>query len=132
MLKGVGGASNPRIVEFSDGTANNRITLAVFDGSDDKPKLQITTGGAQQCLIDTTVVATPLTLIKVAASWTTDIFRFACNGAAGPEDTSGTLPVVTQMQIGRQLTTSYLNGWIPKLQYGPQLLTSAQLASMTA
>jgi hypothetical protein len=117
------------VFAFSDGTTNNVIRM-IYDGTN--LYFQVISGGAVQANIAIAAVLVVGTVYKAACSWSANAFRFALSGVAATEDTSGTIPTVDRFDIGRQGTTSYLYGWLPELKYGPQLLTSAQLASMTA
>jgi len=132
MLEGVGGANTPRVLAINDGTATNEMRLLVEDGAADLIRFIVVVGGVTQANVNTTVAASALTLYKTAISWNTNSFRAVVNGTAGTEDTSGTLPTVSQINIGRELTTQYLNGWIPTLSYYPYQMTNAQMIALTS
>jgi hypothetical protein len=53
------------------------------------------------------------------------------NASAKTTDTSCNIPTVTQLNIGRRTTSGYWQGHIQKLNYYPQRLISAELASFT-
>lgn len=131
MLAGVGSANVPRVFSFNDGTANNMIEVIIRDDLTDGLVFFVNSGGVSQAAIAGPNIAAN-TLYKVAVSWAANSFRLAVNGTGYTEDTSGSVPTVDRLAFGKLVSTSYLNGWIPKLQYGPQLLTTAQLQAMTA
>jgi hypothetical protein len=60
-------------------------------------------------------------------------FASSYNGAAVVTDVSGTVPVVSQFDIGnaRNTSTSFLNGHIRKLSYYPKRLANAEVAALT-
>ena len=72
------------------------------------------------------------TKVKLAARYKLNDFHAAANGVLGTPDTSGTLPTVTQMQIGKSGNGD--EGFIVtgKLAYLPRAVTNAQLQAMTA
>lgn len=113
---------------LSDGTAAKLASLR-FSG----------TGQAQVLVNDTTAQAT----ISVgsglsghqtlAASVKANEFRFACNGTAGSEDTSGSLPEVSKINVGSSGAGSLQpNVHIKRFGIAPVTQTSAQLQALTA
>lgn len=58
-------------------------------------------------------------------------FQLAVNAVLGAGDTLGTIPTVTQMQIGRHITSSYINGCVAKINYWPQLLTNPEIRAFS-
>lgn len=128
----LGGAGTPGLVAFDDGTANNAIHLIVNDVGADQNAFQVVVGGVLQCSI-VVGTATSGQLLKMAASWTTNSFRFACNGVSGTEDTVGSVPTVTRMLLGRDRGGSnYLNAELRSVVLFNYQMTNAQLAQMTA
>jgi len=58
-------------------------------------------------------------------------FACATNGSTLGTDTSGTIPTVTQAEIGFGQASTYANGWIQKLSYYPQRLTDAEIRAFS-
>lgn len=112
---------------FNDGTLDNRVacyqsSFSLF--------LVVVTGGAAQALINGGPAAAGLTH-RAAITWGADHFGVSLNGAAAVTDTSGTVPTVTQLQIARQLTGSYLNSTMKLLQYTPTKTAFADLPALS-
>jgi hypothetical protein len=61
-----------------------------------------------------------------------DDFSAALGGTLGTPDTSGSLPTVTQLTIGRRITDRYLNGYIQRIAYYPVRLANTTLQALTA
>ena len=133
MLEGLGSSNFPGVVCFDDGTANNAINIYVSDGSDDIARFEVVTASVMQASVQAGSALTANSIVKVAASWKANSFRFAVNGAAGTEDTFGTVPTVDRMRIGNgRGGSNALNGWMRRSTYYPVQFTTAQLQSMTA
>jgi hypothetical protein len=72
---------------------------------------------------------------KVAGAYQTNSFQTANNGVLGTQDTSGIVPSVATMYIGRistGATNNYLAGHIKKLSYFPARLSNEELQEMTS
>jgi hypothetical protein len=132
MMEGLGSTMVPNIFRFSDGTNTNRIFAFVDDNGSDQITFDIVAANVSQGPI-VGAAATANSVIKLAVSWAAGSMRMAINGVASTEDTAVTLPTgISQLDIGRtQNANNYLNGWMRTMQYGPQLLSNAQLAAMT-
>lgn len=114
-------------VVLNDGTTSNRIRLAPATVSD---QATVTTSGTAQAVLDAgTPVAGAVT--RLAMAYAVNDFALSLNGGAVATDTSGTVPVVNQFQIGAE-TTAYGNVRINKIAYYPERLTNAQLQALTA
>ena len=70
---------------------------------------------------------------KFASSYKTDNFAASGNGRPVLTDTSGNVPLLAEiLRIGNYNgTTNFLNGYIKRLTYYPQALTSANLQAIT-
>jgi hypothetical protein len=106
-------------VTISDNTANNRIRL----GSSTTEQGTVTVSGTAQAALDG---GTPVlnTLQSVAMSYKFNDFALSLNGGAVTTDTTGTVPVVTQLAFAT-------NEYIRRFTYYPQALTSANLQAVT-
>jgi hypothetical protein len=80
------------------------------------------------------VVFTNNTFSKVSSAYANNNGNAAANGTLGTDDTSVTLPLVDQVQIGRLTTgvASTLNGTIKKIAYYPLRVTNALLQGLTS
>ncbi len=121
----------PNLAVASDGTANNRILVSIYGGSN-QPALDVVSGGATQCAITKTGVGTSVSE-KVDGAYKTNDFALTADGAAVSVDTQGVLPLVNQLRIGANATgTVSINGTIKKIAYYPARLPDAVLQAMTA
>ena len=99
------------IVSVDDNTTNERIELFT-SGTD--PKLLITDGGSAQADLDAGAI-TASTTAQLAARFNTDNFAASISGGAEVTDTSGTMPTVDRIRIGRDQAGNYLNGPIARI-----------------
>ena len=99
------------IVSLNDDSANNRFGLST-SGTD--PLAVAVTGGVSQSSIDAgTVTADQIS--KLAARFNADDFAASFNGGAEVIDTSGTMPTVDRIMLGRSQANEDLNGPITRL-----------------
>ncbi len=99
------------IASLNDNTANERIGLNT-SGTD--PLLVVVDGGATQANIDAgTFAANSIT--RLAARFGPNDFAVSVNGGAEVVDTSGTMPTVDRLMIGRTQAGEYLNGSLARL-----------------
>lgn len=123
---------NPRALAASSGvilndnTTNNRIRLATTSTSDQGT---VTVGGTAQATLDggTPVINTDM---KLAMAYKANDFALSLNGGAVVTETVGTVPVVTQMQIGAETTTRG-NLHIKKVAFYPRRLSDANIQAIT-
>jgi hypothetical protein len=88
-----------------------------------------------EALVTTPNNSAPLnTFGKGATAYKVNDFGFSWNGAAALTDTSTTLPVVQQLDIGNNgaLATNFLNGTIRQIVYYPRRLANAELRGITS
>ena len=116
---------NPMAYQLNDGTTSERLT--VF-GSASSWRFVVTDGGAEQSSITGGTFGTA----KIASSFEQNKFNHCVNGTLSAEDTSGTVPTVTKLEIGNQLNGNLLNGHIKSIKYYPRRLTNAQLQDLTS
>jgi hypothetical protein len=119
----------PNLAVASDGTSNNRILISIYGGAN-QPAFDVVSGNATQCALTKTGVGAGV-FAKVAGSYQTNSFIMTANGAAVETDVSGVVPVVNQLTIGASIGNIYTNGYIRRLTYYPQALTSANLQAIT-
>jgi len=122
--------ANKNLFLASDGTTSNFNGLRyVTSGS--RPGLGVTTAGTTQASIATTAMVAN-TAYKMAGAYKLNDFAVSRNGAAVVTDASGTIPTVTQAEIGMLAGTSFGSQTIKKLAYYPIRITNAQLQALTS
>ena len=110
---------------MDDNTADNIINLR---GNAANPELYIKTTTDQAQIDAGTIVAN--TAYKLSGAWNTNSCAAAQNGISVVEDTSATIPTVTQARIGSD-GTNYANAWIQKISYWPQRLINPEVQAFS-
>lgn len=120
----------PIAFEIGDGTVNNKIVTGQFVSGAVR-SMNIQAGNVTQVQLANT--ATPTDPTKVAGSYKFNDFAGSVNGGTVLTDTVGLVPVVDRAQVGGNASgaTQYLNGYIRRITYYPESLTSAQLQAIT-
>lgn len=113
-------------VTINDNTTSNRIRVTTNSTTDQS--LITTLGTAQATLDGGTPVAS--TAMKLATAYKTNDFALSLNGGTVATDTSGSIPIVTQLQIGAE-TTTIGTLTLKKVAYYPIRVTNAQLQALT-
>jgi hypothetical protein len=112
---------------LNDNTANKRIEV-ITSGTD--PRLVVRDGGVEQANINGgTVTAGVKTRVAVRIS--ANDFAISINGSTAATDTSGTLPTVDRLMIGRTQAGEYLNGRIARFAGWTELLSDVTLQAIT-
>jgi hypothetical protein len=122
----------PRIASLSDGTTNNRIDtyFRVLTSYTDAG-YNVTYAGSGQAGFDSNRESNNTSL---STTYKVNDFAFAQAGSIlnGATDSSGTVPAVNQLSIGRRSGTDLLfNGTIRRLTYWPQRLPNDTLQTIT-
>jgi hypothetical protein len=123
------GASGNYYASISDGTVSNGILIANVNGLICQIK-----NNANTTLNLTYVGSLANINAKGAVSYINGSGYFAYNGTVSSQVTTTVVPSVNSMQIGNRADSSLgtqANGWIKKISYYPQALTSAQLQALT-
>jgi len=115
--------------------------ISINNGTNQNEMLQFYSGNTQ---INTYVKAANVTVAnvagvpfasglraKAASRFKTNSVNGAVNGALGTEDTSVTIPTVTTLKIGQQVTSATLNGTISRITYWPTRLPNDTLQTIT-
>jgi hypothetical protein len=69
---------------------------------------------------------------KFAGAYATNDFASSLNGSAAATDTSGTVPSVTTLTLGRRADgANVLNGYLRRVVFYPRRLSDAELQSLT-
>lgn len=122
--------SNKNLFLASDNTTSNFNGLRyVTAGS--RPGLGVTTAGTTQASLATTAMVAN-TAYKMAGAYKLNDFAVSRNGAAVVTDTSGTIPTVTQAEIGTLAGLNVGTQHILRLAYYPRRLSNAELQGITS
>ena len=115
------------VVSLNDNTANGR---AAINTSGTDPRLVVVDGGVTQADIDAGTIAAN-TSSRMAVRINTNDFSASFNGGAVVTDTSGTLPTVDRLFIGRSQAGEYLNAPIARLIGWREALPDSVLQELT-
>lgn len=122
--------SNKTLFLSSDGTVNNYAGFRYTD-SGARPTLSVVAANTTQAAMPTgTMVAG--TSSKMAGAYKVNDFATSRDAGTVGTDTSGTVPVVTQAEIGMLAGTAFGTQTISKLAYYPLRVTNAQLQALTS
>jgi hypothetical protein len=114
------------VVSLNDNTADERVNV-LTSGTD--PRLVVVDGGVEQANVNGgTVTANQRTRIAVRIN--ANDFAISINGGAVVTDTSGTLPTVDRLMLGRTQAGEYLNGPLARVTGWTQLLPDSTLQSL--
>lgn len=123
-------SSNTYHFEASDGTASNRL-IGYTGGS--QAQMFVSNGGTTQAAIVSTSPPAINTSYRCAFLYEVNNFALSVNAQTPVTDTSGTVPPANKLNIAANYAASEpLNGWMKKLAYYPQAVTSAQLQALTS
>lgn len=113
-------------IVINDNTANNRIRLATASVTDQGT---VTVSGTDQAVLDggTPVIDTSM---RIAMAYKANDFALSLGSGVVATDTSGTVPIVSQLQIGAAATSTG-NLTIKKVAYYPRRVTNTQLQAIT-
>jgi hypothetical protein len=114
------------VVSLNDNTANERLAV-ITSGTD--PRLTVHDGGVEQANINGgTVTANART--RVAVRIDANNFAISINGGAVVTDTSGTLPTVDRLMLGRTQAGEYLNAPIARFTGWTEALPDGTLQAL--
>jgi hypothetical protein len=114
------------VASLNDNTANERASV-LTSGTD--PRLVVVDGGVEQANVNGgTVTANQRT--RVAVRINANDFAISINGGAVVSDTSGTLPTVDRLMLGRTQAGEYLNGRIARFTGWTGLLPDSTLQAL--
>jgi hypothetical protein len=117
------------VLSANDGTGNNNVDIRASSA----PSAVAGVGGVTQAVITLAGAAVGVSS-RLAFAYQVNNFAATRDGGAVSADTSGTVPTVTQMQIGNLIgsTAFALNGHIRSIQFYPVRLADFQLQALTA
>lgn len=117
------------LAELNDATASNRIGLFKLSTTGNASLAVLVSGVTQASTNSGAWTATG----KLAGAYKLDDFASSLNGSVPATDTSGTIPTVTQLTLGRRGDgANILNGYLRRITYYPRKLSSAELQAITA
>ena len=123
---------NGPIAYLTDNTLNNLHQINANFGGSYQFTAYVVTNGVNVVNFN----STPLTYgtnFKIGYGFKTNDFGASVNGASVSTDTSGTLPIVNRLDIGRRFDGSYVaSAVIKKIAYYPARLTNTQLQALTS
>jgi hypothetical protein len=125
-----GSTAFPRIVQISDATNNNAMGVLWAD-SLSRLYAAVTASGVTQADIGNNGL-TQTAVHKSALAYKVNDFAISNDGLSVQTDTSGTVPTVDRMFIGKDSGATYFNGTIRRIAYYPVRLASSQLQALTA
>lgn len=115
------------IINFSDGTLDNRVSCAIYNGLT-SDRLEVVTGGVSQA----NVILTGRNVSGDKSSFrynqnSASVFR----GESSLDESLASLPLATQARVGSRPNGSYLSGTIAELNYYPTALSDEALQDLT-
>lgn len=116
---------------FDDGTANNMIRFVFGTATPANQRFDVNTGGVSQAAVLVNATGVVNTLYKDAGAYKLNDIAATENGAAVGTDNVATIPTVTNLKIGSNAITAYLNGWVQRFTYYPRRLSNAELQALT-
>lgn len=118
------------IIRVHDGSANNTINMRYAAGS--QAQYSVLVGGVGQVSLSPSGYSSSGTY-KRDIAYKVDSFQQGINGALPTaEDTSGSLPTVSAMDIGAESSSNQINGWIKRIAYYPRRLANSELQALTS
>lgn len=124
----------PRIVSTNNSTTNERINLLIstFNGGNSGLQGNVVVGGNFQ----TNLVFQPTgnysinTITKCVIGFKLNNFAFSLSGVAYT-DFSGSIPTVSRMEIGTEVSNNYLNGCVRRILFYDRRLANSELQILT-
>lgn len=120
--------ANSGAFEMDDGTFNN--VIGNWTGSTGAVSMNVRSGGVAQAGVNLGT-ASANSEIRIASAYATNDFAGSFNAGTIATDTSGTVPVVTTLNLGNIAFGQIINGWIASLTYYPLRLPNATLQSLS-
>lgn len=115
------------IVQIDSGSANNRIALGqTASGFAD---YSVVSGGVAQASFQSTAIAN--STAAIAGVYKTDSFARSVNAEPISTDNLGSIPTVTNLKIGSNLTPLYFNRHIRKIRYYNQRILNAEAVAFS-
>jgi len=126
----IAGTTARRYAEINDGTSNNFLSVEFRNTT--QSRFNVSSSAVSQATITSGGAINQFS--KLVGAYATNSFAFSANGSLGTPDTSGNIPVVTQLSIGNRADTASggcINGHLRKVAYYPRRLANAELQGIT-
>jgi hypothetical protein len=125
------GVASRRTLSINDATADNVIQLIASNSPGSASNYsEIATLGVSQGTLGTGTAYAPGRQTS-ALAYVVNNVGFAKNGGAASVDLTVSIPTVTRLEIGSNLSATFLNGTIKRLTYWPVRLPNATLQQLT-
>jgi hypothetical protein len=121
-------AATGGILSAEDGTTSNRMQLR-NNSSGVMSWTSVITGTSDVGITNGSFAANVYKL--GSATYKFNDYAASCDGAAVSTDTVARVPIVDRLVIGGGTSQNHINGYIKRLTYYPQALTSANLQAIT-
>jgi hypothetical protein len=122
-------ATSGTATSLNDNTSNNQVTTLFNSTSFFAAR---NTSGAGVISVPSTANAPTTAFNKVALAVANLDAAICGNGGAVATSILYNVPTVTQLELGTQLATSSINGWIKSVAYYPRRFSNAELQALTA
>jgi hypothetical protein len=122
-------ATSKAIVTVSDATANERLIINT-NSARAGTSFRVVDGGVEQCDISRVTAYSAGQQLNVAVAYKVNDFAISFNGSAVGTDASGTIPTVTQMNIGGSFSGVPANVHIQSIADYSKRLPNATLQSL--
>jgi hypothetical protein len=126
------GSGYPAIAQFDD-TTNTEYIAIRQDGTGDSHRYGIvnTSTTTAAMLAGTAESLSANTTLKSALAYKANDFAFTRGSTLGTAST-GNVPTVTNLKLGRNENSVYINAHLRRIAYYPRRLTNAELQSITS
>jgi hypothetical protein len=122
-----------RILSISDGSTSNFIDFRYGSATNYSGTFEVVVSGTTQASLNIQSISSVGVFAKYSGAYITNSFAGCGDAGSVATDTSGTIPVVSQLNIGARGTGAFpLTGYIRKIAYYPSRLTNAQLQALTS
>lgn len=128
-----GGSGVRRLMEVTDGTANNRHVLGL--ATTNQTRNLVSTAGVSQADMFSAATFGSAAPFRMAAAFAANDFQQATNGVAAALDNAGTVPSVSQLTIGADVagtSGTHANRIIRRIAFIPSRLTGTALTGLAA
>jgi hypothetical protein len=121
--------ANNYIIGMDNGTSSEQADLiSLSSGNFSSYVTSAATPGTSAAI---NLSATAFSMTKLAASSKQNSFNFARNGTLGTADTSGNMPTLNNMKIGRGVSGNPVNGIIKSVRLYKSALPASKIKSLT-
>lgn len=124
-----GTSISPGGMAFSDGTTNNYMTIYSRTIDDTNLGSVVTATVSQASLtIGSITYGTP---VKAALVYKANDFAYCSGGLTVQTDAAGTVPTVSQLDVGNFGNANFLNGYVKRIAYYSRRMTNGEVQALT-